>query len=208
MDGAQTLNGLQISRTRTRLVVSRLFGLTILFLLAFGTSHWSVYPMIDQILFLAGVVLAVVGFCGRLWCLSYIAGRKKRILVMEGPYSLCRHPLYFFSLVGGIGLGFCTETFTAPLLFALAFTGYYPQAIRGEETFLSDNFAEYGEYRKRVPLFFPRWSNFVEGEGTVSVCAFRRELVAAGGFLLCIGIFQLVESLHHADILPTWFLIP
>jgi protein-S-isoprenylcysteine O-methyltransferase Ste14 len=208
MDGAQTLNGLQVSRTRTRLVVSRLFGLTILFMLAFGTSHWSVYPMLDQMIFLAGVVLAVVGFCGRLWCLSYIAGRKKRILVMEGPYSLCRHPLYFFSLVGGIGLGLCTETFTVALLFALAFASYYPQAIRGEETFLSDNFAEYGEYRKRVPLFFPRWSNFVEGEGTVSVCAFRRELVAAGGFLLSIGIFELVESLHHANILPTWFLIP
>jgi protein-S-isoprenylcysteine O-methyltransferase Ste14 len=208
MDGAQTLNGLQVSRTRTRLLVSRLFGLTLLFMLAFGTSYWSMAPMFDQVLFLAGVILAVVGFCGRLWCHSYIAGRKKRVLVMEGPYSLCRHPLYFFSLVGGIGLGLCTETFSAALLFALAFAVYYPQAIRGEETFLSDNFAEYEEYKKRVPLFFPRWSNFVEGEGTVSVCAFRREIVAAGGFLLCIGIFEMVETLHHANILPTWFLIP
>jgi protein-S-isoprenylcysteine O-methyltransferase Ste14 len=208
MNGAQPLNGLQISRTRTRLLVSRLFGLIILLMLAFGASYWSVTPMLDETLFLAGVILAVVGFCGRLWCHSYIAGRKKRVLVMEGPYSLCRHPLYFFSLIGGIGLGLCTETFTAALLFALAFAVYYPQAIRGEETFLSDNFAEYEEYKKRVPLFFPRLSNFVEGEGTVSVCAFRRELVAAGGFLLCIGIFEMVESLHQAAILPTWFLIP
>jgi len=208
MDGAQTLNGLQVSRTRTRLLVSRLFGLTLLFMLAFGTSYWAVDPMFDEMLFLAGVVLAIVGFCGRLWCHSYIAGRKKKVLVAEGPYSLCRHPLYFFSFVGGIGLGLCTETFSATLLFALAFAVYYPQAIRGEETFLSDNFPEYDEYRKRVPLFFPRWSNFFEGEGTVSVCAFRREIVAAGGFLLCIGIFEMVETLHHANILPTWFLIP
>jgi protein-S-isoprenylcysteine O-methyltransferase Ste14 len=208
MDGAQTLNGLQVSRTRTRLVVSRLFGLALLLLLAFGSSSWSSAPVLDETIFLFGVVLAVAGFCGRLWCLSYIAGRKKRVLVTEGPYSLCRHPLYFFSLVGGIGLGLCTETFTAALLFALAFAAYYPQAIQGEETFLSDNFAEYEEYRKRVPLFFPRWSNFVEGEGTVSACAFRREIVAAGGFLLCIGLFEMVESLHHANILPTLFLIP
>src|SRR5215213_2925391 len=208
MDGAQTLNGLQVSRTRTRLLVSRLFGLALLFMLVFGTSYWTFEPMFDEVLFLAGVFLAVVGFCGRLWCHSYIAGRKKKVLVMEGPYSLCRHPLYFFSLVGGIGLGLCTETFSAALLFALAFAVYYPQAIRGEETFLSDNFAGYEEYKKRVPLFFPRWSNFVEGEGTVSVCAFRREIVAAGGFLLCIGIFELVEALHQTDILPTWFLIP
>lgn len=208
MEQVQTLNGLQISRTRTRLVVSRLFGLSIVGLLVFGSSYWSAYPMFDQMLFVLGFLLAVVGFCGRLWCLSYIAGRKKRVLITEGPYSLCRHPLYFFSFVGGIGLGLCTETITAAVLFALAFAVYYPQAIRGEETFLSDNFARYEEYRKRVPLFFPRWSNFVEGEGTVDVCAFRREIVAAGGFLLCIGLFELVESLHHAEILPTLFLIP
>ena len=208
MDGAQTLNGLQVSRTRTRLLVSRLFGLTILFMLAFGTSYWSKTPVFDQALFLAGVVLAVTGFCGRLWCHSYIAGRKKKVLVVDGPYSLCRHPLYFFSFVGGIGLGLCTETLSAALLFAMAFAVYYPQAIQGEETFLRDNFAGYEDYRKRVPLFFPRWSNFVEGDGMVSVCAFRREIVAAGGFLLLIGVFEMVETLHHVDILPTLFLIP
>ena len=208
MDVAQTLNGLQKSRTRTRLLVSRLFGVAVLLLLAFGSSYWSGFRLFDQALFLAGVILAVVGFCGRLWCHSYIAGRKKKVLVTDGPYSLCRHPLYFFSFVGGIGLGFCTETLSAALLFTLAFAAYYPQIIRGEETFLSDNFAGYGEYRKRVPLFFPRWSNFVEGDGLVSVCAFRREIVATGGFLLLIGIFEMVEALHHNDILPTLFLVP
>jgi protein-S-isoprenylcysteine O-methyltransferase Ste14 len=185
-----------------------MFGIAFLFFLAFGASYWSSTPLFDQVLFLTGVVLTVTGFCGRLWCLSYIAGRKKKVLVAEGPYSLCRHPLYFFSFVGGIGLGLCTETLSAALLFALAFALYYPQAIRGEETFLSDNFAGYEEYRKRVPLFFPRWSNFVEGDGLVSVCAFRREIVAAGGFLLLIGVFEMVEMLHRTDILPTLFLVP
>jgi len=208
MDGAQTLNGLQVSRTRTRLLVSRMFGLTFLLLLAFGTSYWSRSPVFDQVLFLTGVILAVAGFCGRLWCHSYIAGRKKKVLVAEGPYSLCRHPLYFFSLVGGIGLGLCTEMMSAAALFVAAFALYYPQAIRGEEKFLSDNFAGYEEYRKRVPLFFPRWSNFVEGDGMVSVCAFRREIVAAGGFLVLIGVFEMVEMLHRSDILPTYFLLP
>jgi len=46
MDGAQTLNGLQVSRTRTRLLVSRLFGAAILFMLAFGTSYWAFAPML------------------------------------------------------------------------------------------------------------------------------------------------------------------
>jgi len=159
-------------------------------------------------LFLIGVLLAVAGFCGRLWCLSYIAGWKKRVLVTAGPYSLCRHPLYFFSLLGGIGLGLCTQTLSAAVLFALGFAVYYPRAIRGEEAFLSDNFPDYEEYKKRVPPFVPRWSNFAAGDGIVSVCAFGREIAAAGGFLLLIGIFAMLDSLHAADLLPTWFLIP
>jgi protein-S-isoprenylcysteine O-methyltransferase Ste14 len=208
MNGVQTLNGLQVSRTRIRLMVSRLFGLSILVLLVLGSSYWSSAPLFDQMLFVVGFVLAVVGFCGRLWCLSYIAGRKKRVLVTEGPYSLCRHPLYFFSLVGGIGLGLCTETLSAAILFVFAFTVYYPHVIRGEETFLDDNFPAYEEYKRRVPLFFPRWSNFAEGHALVNACDFRREIVAAGGFLLSIGVFEFVESLHHAEVLPTYFLIP
>lgn len=208
MNGTQTMNGLQISRTRTRLLVSRLFGLTLFAFLLFGSSYWHRAPLVDQALFSLGVLLAVTGVCGRLWCLSYIAGRKKKVLVMTGPYSLCRHPLYFFSFVAGIGLGLCTETVSAAVLFVLGFAAYYPQAIRGEEAFLSDNFAGYEEYKKRVPLFFPRWSAFAEGDALVDVCAFRREIVAAGGFLLFIGLFELVESLHHAQVLPTYFLIP
>lgn len=201
-------NTLQVSCTRTRLLVSRLFGLSLLLLLAFGTSYWSRAPLLDQTLFCLGLLLAIAGFCGRLWSLSYIAGRKKRELVTVGPYSLCRHPLYFFSFVGGIGLGLCTETLTLAALFAIGFALYYPYIIRTEESFLSSQFAEYEEYKKRVPLFFPKWSNFIEGDLMVNAGSLRREIVAAGGFLCIVAVLEMVESLHHARILPTYFLIP
>ena len=208
MSSIETMNGLQVSRTRKRLRVSRLFGLSLLLLPWFGASTWPEASLFGPMLFLIGVLLAVAGFCGRLWCLSYIAGRKKRVLVTTGPYSLCRHPLYFFSLVGGTGLGLCTETLSAAALFALGFAMYYPRAIRGEEAFLSDNFPEYEEYKKKVPLFVPRWSNFAAGHGMVSVCDFGSEIVAAGSFLLFIGVFEMLESLHATNHLPTYFLIP
>lgn len=201
-------NTTQISCTKTRLLVSRLFGLALLLVLAFGTSYWSHAPLFDQSLFSLGVLLAVVGFCGRLWSLSYIAGRKKRELVMVGPYSLCRHPLYFFSFVGGIGLGLCTETLTLAAVFAIGFALYYPYIIRTEESFLSSQFSGYEEYKKRVPLFFPKWSNFIEGDLMVNAGSLRREIVSAGGFLCIVGVLEMVESLHHARILPTLFLIP
>ncbi|MES1241952.1 MAG: isoprenylcysteine carboxylmethyltransferase family protein [Acidobacteriota bacterium] len=204
-----TMNGLQVSRTRKRLRVSRMFGLSLLALPLFGASTWSSPTLFfGPLLFLTGVLLAVTGFCGRLWCLSYVAGRKKRVLVTAGPYSLCRHPLYLFSLIGGLGLCLCTRTLSAAVLFALAFAVYYPRAIRGEEAFLSDNFPDYEEYRRRVPRFVPRWSNFIAGDGSVSVCDFGRELVPAAGFLLLIGVFEMLDSLHAANLLPTWFLVP
>lgn len=209
MDTIHAMRALQVTRTKSRLMVSRIFGLGILVLLLFGSSYWSPAPLFDQMLFFIGFLLAVVGFCGRLWCHSYITGRKKKMLITAGPYSLCRHPLYFFSFVGGIGLGLCTETLSAPVLFVLGFAVYYPHIIRTEERFLSLNFPDaYEDYKRRAPLFFPRWANFREGDVTVNAADLRHEIVGAGAFLCCIGIFELIEALHQARILPTYFLIP
>jgi protein-S-isoprenylcysteine O-methyltransferase Ste14 len=208
MSRIQAMNTLQVARTKTRLMVSRAFGLTLLVPLVLGASYWSSAPLFDNMLFFAGFLLTVLGFCGRLWCLSYIAGRKKKVLITVGPYSLCRHPLYFFSLVGGLGLGLCTETLSAPLLVTVAFAVYYPHIIRTEEAFLSMNFPEYEEYRRRVPLFLPKWSSLDDGHATVDPSRLRSEIFAAGGFLCLVGIFELIEALHHSQVLPTYFLIP
>ncbi|HYO11612.1 MAG TPA: isoprenylcysteine carboxylmethyltransferase family protein [Thermoanaerobaculia bacterium] len=205
MDTIEATNSLQVTRTKIRLILSRVFGLSILGLLVLGSSDWSNAHLFDHMLFLLGVLLAIIGFCGRLWCHSYIAGRKKRVLITVGPYSLCRHPLYFFSLVGGLGLGLCTETLSVAILFVLAFAVYYPHIIRTEEAFLSANFSDYEEYKKRVPLFFPRWSRFADGDVMVNASHLRGEIMEAGGFLSSIGIFELLDLLHYTDVLPTYF---
>jgi protein-S-isoprenylcysteine O-methyltransferase Ste14 len=203
-----SFNSVQAKKTKSRLLVSRAFGLSALIFLGLGASYWSSRPLLNQSLFSSGVLLAVLGVCGRLWCFSYIAGRKKRVLVTIGPYSLCRHPLYFFSLIGGIGLGLCTETLSAPLLFALAFAAYYPHIIQTEEKFLRNNFQDYEVYREAVPLFFPKWSNFSDGDLQINARDFQNEILGAGSFLLLIGVFEFLEAMHRTHLLPTYFLIP
>jgi protein-S-isoprenylcysteine O-methyltransferase Ste14 len=201
----------QTVRTRKRLLVSRIFGLLIVVTLLFGANARtaSAGGVLGDVLFCVGVLMAVSGFFGRLWCLSYIAGRKSKVLVTTGPYSLCRHPLYFFSLVGGVGLALCTETLTIPLVFLLAFALYYPVAIRGEDRFLTGAFPDYESYKARVPAFFPRWSNFDEGgDLQVSARRLRREIVASAGFVSCLGVIELVEVLHETQVIPTYFFIP
>lgn len=201
----------QAARTKTRLAVSRLFGLGVFALLIGGSTYWSTAGnhLVGSVLFFLGVMLTCLGFFGRVWCLSFIKGRKKRVLIQEGPYSLCRHPLYLFSLIGGVGVGLCTRTLTIPLIFLAAFALYYPLVIRKEEEFLGDNFAGYEAYRRESNALFPRWSKFSEGE-TVTMCArsFRKELTEAAGSVAFIGLIALVQGLQRAAILPTFFLLP
>lgn len=203
-------NRLQAVRTKKRLVAGRIFGLGIATLLILGSTYWNLSnQLIGTILFLTGTILAVLGFFGRLWCLSYIAGRKKKVLVTTGPYSLCRHPLYFFTLVGGLGLAFCTETLSIPLIFLLGFALHYPAIIRAEDEFLTLNFPDYEDYKRRVPLFFPRLTRPAEEETVlVNTKCFLRELSGTAASLCLLGVIELIEGLHHAQVLPTYFLIP
>ena len=63
---------------------------------------------------LAWPVLAA-GVSLRLWSTLHIGGHKRQRVVMDGPYSICRNPLYLFSLLAtlGVGLGSCTLAFPA-----------------------------------------------------------------------------------------------
>lgn len=78
-----------------RIFLTKLFALIPLALLICGNSHWTgKSPFVAAILFVAGIMSVGVAILGRLWCSLYIAGRKDRILVVHGPYSLSRNPFY------------------------------------------------------------------------------------------------------------------
>jgi protein-S-isoprenylcysteine O-methyltransferase Ste14 len=72
-----------------------------------------------------------------------------------GLYRRMRHPLY----VGWAIAFWATPTMTVGhLLFAAVLTGYMLLAVRFEERDLVNHFgAKYIDYRRRVPMFVPRW---------------------------------------------------
>jgi len=53
--------------------------------------------------------LYLAGLTFRFWATLYVGGRKVRVVVAEGPYSVCRNPLYLGSFLLAAVLGLCIK---------------------------------------------------------------------------------------------------
>ncbi len=197
-----------VARWRTRF--SQVLG--IVFVVVFLVSDKkfeAVSPFFTEVLFIAGCVLVGLATVGRLWCAQYIAGYKTDVLVTEGPYSICRNPLYFFSFLGAVGVGLCTECLTLTLVILLVFAAIYPTTIRNEERVLLRHFGEaYAGYTADVPRFFPDIKLFHEpAEYVVKPKIFRREVFDALYFVWIVGVFECMETLIELHVIPTFLSI-
>lgn len=98
--------------SKIRTLSSRFIGFFLLIIVALSLSKWHFHAsLIGYFLWLMGWLFVGVGAMGRIWCSIYISGYKNNKLVMEGPYSLCRNPLYLFSYLGGVGIMFILKHF-------------------------------------------------------------------------------------------------
>jgi len=184
-----------------------LFLLLTAFVAVSGSAWEENLPVVGGVLFLAGVVLVTVGSLGRLWCSLYIGGYKRETLVTEGPYSISRHPLYLFSLLGALGVGCATETFAIPLVLLVVFAAYYPWVIIDEEEDLKKLYGErYDEYVSKTPTFFPKLSRLTEPQRyDVNPVIFRKHMFSAFWFVCLLGVLQLVKTLHQTGVVPILF---
>jgi protein-S-isoprenylcysteine O-methyltransferase Ste14 len=188
-----------------RLLVSRGL-LTAAVLATLFTEHaWSERGAVDTSLAAIGDVLLIAGCIGRIWCAVHIAGRKNADLVMEGPYSLTRNPLYLFTLVALVGAGLVFESLVVTALFVAVFFATHWPTILKEERFLADRFGEtYAAYMARVPRFLPRLGSFAcAGDVTISAPVFTRAMVEAALIPLVYLGAQAIEAAHEAHLLPS-----
>ena len=190
-----------------RIPLSRMFALMLLATLLLTSSAWEGVSIITSVYFLLGCGLAGVASLGRLWCSLYIAGYKNTSLVTKGPYSVTRNPLYFFSFLGGAGVGLATETLSIPLAVILLMMLYYPAVIKGEEKRLMDiHGEEFESYRRRTPVFFPKWSLLEEPQTyQVNPRIFKKNIFGALWFIWLLGILELIEAMHEIGILPVFW---
>jgi hypothetical protein len=164
-------------------------------------------PLISEFLSFVGMLMVALCVLGRLWCSLYIAGKKTDHLIDQGPYSLCRNPLYFFSFIGAMGIGFATNTFTIPALILLAFGVYYSVVMKSEEVkLMAIHGSTFVSYKNSVPRFFPDPARFSEPENyLVKTKIVRRHMSEVIWFIVLLGFLEFIKALHRADILPTLF---
>ncbi|HNY49956.1 MAG TPA: isoprenylcysteine carboxylmethyltransferase family protein [Smithella sp.] len=195
---------------KLRLILSKIFVGFLFVLVIFASSLWEdKAPFVTSLLFFLGAILVGIASMGRLWCSVYIAGYKTGHLVTQGPYSMCRNPLYFFSLVGGLGVGFASETLLIPLLILIAFVAYYPFVIKSEEAeLIVKHKSEFENYLKSVPMFFPNTSLLKEPEEyIVKPRIFRQHMFDTLLFIWLLGALVVIKELHELKIIPTLFKI-
>ncbi len=192
---------------KRRRIITWLFAVPLGVLVVVSENRSEEYGIFSDLLFLAGLVLVGVATVGRLWCSLYISGYKTDMLITTGPYSVCRNPLYFFSLMGGVGLGLSTETVTIALIILAGFLLLYPFVIRSEEKGLRQAHGDaYDQYVRDTPRFFPSFKRYCEPEEyTVRTRAFRHRVGDSMCFIWIVGALELIEALHEHHVIPVLF---
>lgn len=129
---------------------------------------------------------------------------------MEGPYSMVRHPLYAFTLIGAIGIGLASENLLVLGLIIVFYLLYYPFTILAEEKKMTDKFGDaYREYMNNTPRFIPKLSLYKEPElYEVEAASFVRNFVDGMWFIWLFILLHFAEMLQESGYLPVFLKIP
>jgi protein-S-isoprenylcysteine O-methyltransferase Ste14 len=136
-----------------------------------------------------GSLIVVIGLLIRTWSAGHI--RKAQQLAVTGPYAYTRNPLYLGSFIMGAGFTVAAGVWWLALLFCALFIGIYLPVMRVEAEDMKHIFAaDFEEYERNVPLFFPRptaWRR-MGGKFDLGLYLRYREYNAAIGAALAMAV--------------------
>ncbi|HJT31302.1 MAG TPA: isoprenylcysteine carboxylmethyltransferase family protein [Pirellulales bacterium] len=157
-----------------------------------------------------GWAVFVAGAALRFWATLYIGGRKRLVLVCEGPYSLCRNPLYVgtFLIALSAAVMLASVTFAAGIVIGAIF--YAWATVPAEERYLAGQLGEpYLRYCRQVPRFCPRFSGFTTAATiNVSVRSLWNECRRAARWIWLPVVVEAVSRLRGEAWWPRWLNLP
>lgn len=191
---------------RHRINTLRAVMVLILPLIFFTRPGLPLPGLLIDVLESLGMLLVIGGVLGRFWSILYIGSRKNAMVMDDGPYSVCRHPLYLFSTVAVLGFGLMLGS----IILTVVMTGlvfYVLNDIAGkEERFLRSQFgAAYDAYAARTPRILPKMELFRTPQTvTFDVTTLRRNFFDALVFLSLIPLGELTEYFKDTGALVTF----
>lgn len=188
-----------------RLAIAKALTLGVVATALLSSNNYAEDSATNLALETGAMVLLLISAMGRLWSAAFITGKKSKVLVTDGPYSLVRNPLYFFSLLGFVGAGLAFESITLALaLGAIFFITHWPTILK-EERKLQELFGEaFDDYKRRVPRFIPlmRKPELCESMA-VSPRVLTKAMLESSLVLCLFGLSQVFEWAHLHNVLPT-----
>ncbi len=157
-----------------------------------------------------GWLLFLAGAGMRFWATLYIGGKKGHAVIDQGPYSICRNPLYFGTFLIALSIAFFVQSLTFGVGLMLAAAAYLSATLPNEELRLRQNLGEpYVSYCRRVPRFIPRpalhqSSALIEVSTRGLACEAARALRWAWVPVLC----QLAQIARMQPDWPRWLNLP
>jgi protein-S-isoprenylcysteine O-methyltransferase Ste14 len=148
---------------------------------------------------IASYLLVAVATIGRLWCGIYVFGRKSKALCQEGPYSICRNPLYIFTFLGALGVATASNRVVLIVCFASIYCFYYFLVVKFEEKRLAQLFgSEYEAYCARVHRFWPDFRNYQSREHIeINPRILSRAMVKGMWFFGLIFALEIIQALKR-----------
>jgi len=196
--------------SKYRIPVSRVIAVILLLIILFSDHSWSENLIADFALEFIGFILISICTLGRIWSSMYISGYKDDSLIAVGPYSMVRHPLYFFSFIGAVGLGLASGNLVVIIVLPIVFILYYKPVMLSEEEKLTRIYGdEYINYMHKTPRIIPRFSLFIEPEKyVIKAKRFRQSFSDVIWFFIFFMILQFIEKLHVMGIMPVLYTLP
>ncbi len=131
----------------------------------FDLTHITINdPSSLMVLEIVGMVLYVLGFAlmawalitlGRNYQLGGIAPRSEDKMIVDGPYSLIRHPMYAAALSIALGLACLVQSWAFFVVFCIYLVLILPLIPMEEDGLRKAYGKKYGAYRQRTRKLIP-----------------------------------------------------
>ncbi|WFP63797.1 isoprenylcysteine carboxylmethyltransferase family protein [Mesorhizobium sp. WSM4904] len=188
-----------------RLIVVQVSAVVAIVLLLFSKPFLSEGSSGHELVETAGFGFVLVCFLGRLWSILYVGGKKNDELIVSGPFSMTRNPLYFFSIIGAVGIGLMFGSALAAAILGLASFLVFRFTANREAEFLFGKFgAVYTAYAGRTPRFWPNPMLYRDQDQLIfSTSALKSTFRDGLYFLALFPLIETVEYFRAAGVLPT-----